>query len=547
MKTLIKLSSILLLLLASTTYASVEHIFFNGTLWTGTEQEATAIAVSGNQILAVGTDNEITALATKSTNMVDLMGKMVTPGFIDNHTHFREVSGLLSAVQLRGVDSKEEFVKRIGDFAKTLPKGEWILDGIWDHEAWGGELPEANWIDAVTPDNPVFLWRTDGHMAIVNSLAMKIAGLDKDTPDVPGGEITRDRDGNPLGVIKDEAMPLVSKHIPKLSISKRKSIFKKGMQHALSMGVTQIHDMGQWTDLEAFKALRENNELTMRVYSFVPLPTHERLKNYVKKTGTGDDMHRWGGLKGLVDGSLGSTTAWFYEAYDDAPDSFGFPLYDLETFHDWIKDGDLAGLNVTVHAIGDRANDWLLEQFDKISETNPANKNRRWRIEHAQHLKPAAVKRFADRGIIPSMQPYHAIDDGRWAEKRIGPERIKQTYVFKSLFDANARVTFGSDAPVAPMSVMEGLYSALTRRTLDNRNPDGWVPEQKITLDQALTAYTVNNAYAGFQEDRLGKLAKGYMADLVVLEKNLYKIAPEKIKEVRVMMTMVDGKLVYQQ
>ncbi len=524
-----------------------DQIFTNAKIWTGDKSNPSAqsIAIKGNTILAVSNDTEILKFKGNDTQVFDLKGARVTPGFIDNHTHFADVSGLLSAVQLRDASSKQEFVSRIAAFAKTLEKGQWILMGIWDHEAWGGQLPEAKWIDAVTPDNPVYLLRTDGHMALANSKAMSLAGISKQTEELPGGEIVRDKDGNPTGILRDAAMSLVSKIVPELSIRQQANEFKQGIDHALSFGVTQIHDMGTWQHLHAFKKLSQNQQLKMRVYSFVPLQTHLKLADFVKQNGRGNEMHRWGGLKGLVDGSLGSTTAWFYQAYNDEPDKKGFPIYDLEDFSDWMKAGDAAGLHVTIHAIGDRANDWLLDRFTDIEKNNPANPQRRWRIEHAQHLSKSAIDRIAKQSIIASMQPYHAIDDGRWAEKRIGKQRIKTTYAFDSLMDKGATVTFGSDAPVAPINVMQGIYAAVTRQTIDNKNPGGWVPEEKISVEQALTAYTSNNAYAGFQENKLGKLKAGFLADFVVLEQDILSIPVDHIKDVKVSMTVVDGKVVY--
>ncbi|MDH5630417.1 MAG: amidohydrolase [Gammaproteobacteria bacterium] len=523
-------------------------VLTNGNIWTGdaTNPQASAIAISGNKIIAVGSDEEIKKYVNNDTHQLDLKGKRVTPGFIDNHTHFSSVSGLINAVQLRDASSKKQFIQRIGDFAKTMPKGRWMLDGIWDHQAWGGELPKAEWIDSVTPDNPVYLWRTDGHMAIANSAAMKLAGVDKNTPDVAGGMIVRDEKGNPTGIFKDAAMELITKAIPPLTIDEQADAFKGGIRHALAFGVTQIHNMGTWKDLMAFQQLHDRSQLYMRVYSFVPLQTHSKLKNYVAKNGRGDDMHRWGALKAMVDGSLGSSTAWFYESYTDNTDNFGFPIHELKQFKQWIKQADLNGLHVTIHAIGDKANDWLLDIFEAINKNNPDNSQRRWRIEHAQHLSLSAIKRMQSLSVIPSMQPFHAIDDGRWAEKKIGSERIKTTYAFKSLLDNNALLTFGSDAPVAPMNVMEGIYAAVTRQTIDGANPDGWVPAEKISIEQALKAYTANNAYAGFQEDRLGQLKVGFLADLVVLEQDIFTIPANQIKDVKIHMTMVDGKVVYQ-
>lgn len=282
----------------------------------------------------------------------------------------------------------------------------------------------------------------------------------------------------------------------------------------------------------------------MRIYSFVPLSTWERLRDYIAREGDGDARLKWGGLKGFVDGSLGSTTAWFYDPYDDAPETAGLLTTDTTALRGWITGADAAGLHVTVHAIGDQANDWLLGVFAD-AETSNGRRDRRFRIEHAQHLTPEAIRRFAELGVIPSMQPYHAIDDGRWAEKRIGAERIRTTYAFRDLLDAGARLTFGSDWTVAPLDPLLGIYAAVTRRTIDGANPEGWVPDQKIAVDEALRAYTAANAYASYLETQLGTLEHDRRADLVVLSENLFEIDPNRIPEVEVEMTMVDGVVVY--
>jgi len=280
------------------------------------------------------------------------------------------------------------------------------------------------------------------------------------------------------------------------------------------------------------------------VYSLVPISTWERLAAYVEEHGLGDDWLRWGGLKGFVDGSLGSTTAWFYAPYADAPETAGLVVTDTTALRRWILDADAAGFHLAIHAIGDRANDWLLDRYAEAAKEH-GPRDRRFRIEHAQHLTPKAIDRFARLGVIPSMQPYHAVDDGRWAEKRIGPERIQTTYAFRSLLDADARLTFGSDWTVAPLDPLEGIYAAVTRRTLDGATPDGWVPAQKITVEEALRAYTINNAYAGFQDGRLGTLEPGKYADFVVLSDNLLEIDPVAIPDVQVVRTVVGGKEQY--
>jgi len=274
------------------------------------------------------------------------------------------------------------------------------------------------------------------------------------------------------------------------------------------------------------------------------MATWERLRDFVEEEGRGDDILWWGGLKGFVDGSLGSTTAWFYEPYSDDPGTSGLLTTDTASLRRWALAGDEAGLQLIVHAIGDRANDWLLDLYGDALERNGPG-DRRFRVEHAQHLSPGAFPRFADLGVIASMQPYHAIDDGRWAEKRIGAERIQTTYAFRSLLDAGAHVAFGSDWTVAPMDVRMGLYAALTRRTLDGANPGGWVPQEKISLEEALKAYTFEGARAGFMEEKVGRLEPGKYADLVVLSQNLFDMDPVEIPNVSVDMTLVGGEIVY--
>jgi predicted amidohydrolase YtcJ len=470
---------------------------------------------------------------------------MVVPGFIDSHTHFIPGGFQLSSVDLRDADSTEEFGRRIVGFMRGLEPGEWIVGGDWDHEMWGGELPDKSWIDGGTLANPVFVSRLDGHMALANSLALELAGITASTPVPPGGEIVLDpQTGEPTGILKDEAMGLVSRVMPEATEDELDKALDDAIAHALSLGVTQTHHMGTWGDLETFQRARANGRLKLRVYSVVPISTWERLRDFVQENGKGDDYLWWGGLKGFVDGSLGSTTAWFYAPYADDPGTSGLLTTDTASLRRWALAGDEAGLQLIIHAIGDRANDWLLDVYEGAIEQNGPG-DRRFRIEHAQHLSPEAITRFSSLGVIPAMQPYHAIDDGRWAQKRIGPERIKTTYAFRSLLDAGASLSFGSDWTVAPMDVREGLYAALTRRTNDGANPDGWVPEEKISLEEALTAYTWGSARAGFMEGKVGRLEVGKYADLVLLSQDLFQMDAVEIPTVQVEMTMVGGEIVY--
>lgn len=521
----------------------------NARVWTADPAApwAEAIAVSGEEIAAVGASDEIRRLAAGVTP-VDAAGRLVVPGFIDTHVHFVVGGFRLASVQLRDASTREEFVSRIRAFAATVPAGTWITGGDWDHSLWGGELPSRQWIDAATPEHPAWINRLDGHMALANSAALKAAGVTRATEDVAGGEIVRDSRGEPTGLLKDNAMGLVNRVVPEPSEEMRDRALAAAMKYVAEQGVTSIHNMGTWDDLATFARARRANALGTRIYGVVPLADWERLRDVVARKeygggdGRGDEWLRVGGLKGFVDGSLGSHTAAFHEPFDDAPRDRGLLVNTPEDLYRRISGADKTGLHVMVHAIGDRANGLLLDIYDRVAGENGA-RDRRFRIEHAQHLATADIPRFAKLGVIPSMQPYHAIDDGRWAEKYIG-SRIRTTYAFRSLIDAGARLAFGSDWYVAPPTPLEGIYAAVTRRTLDDRNPGGWVPEEKITVEEALRAYTAGAAYASFEEERKGVLAAGRLADFVMLDRNLFDIAPEDIRNARVALTVVGGRKV---
>ncbi len=522
-------------------------VFLGGSVWTGVAGApmAQGLAVKNGRVAAVGADAEIRRWIGPATQVVELNGRMVVPGFVDSHTHFLTGGFQLSSVDLRDAPSPEEFARRIGDFASKLPEGTWITGGDWDHEMWGGELPRREWIDSLTPRHPVLVSRLDGHMALANTLALELAGVTSATPSPPGGEMVRDaRTGRLTGILKDEAMELVRRVIPPPTPEEMDRALDAAVAHALSHGVTQIHNMGTWEDLEAFRRAHASGRLKLRVYAVVPIASWEKLRDYVAEHGRGDDRLWWGGVKGFVDGSLGSTTAWFYQPYTDDPSTSGLMVTDTAELRRAIVGADGAGLHLMVHAIGDRANDWLLDVYGELAGLH-GPRDRRPRIEHAQHLSPTAFPRFATLGVIPAMQPYHAIDDGRWAEKRIGPERIRTTYAFRSLLDAGTLPAFGSDWTVAPMDVRMGLYAAVTRRTLDGKNPEGWVPEQKITLEEALIAYTYGSARAAFMEEKVGRLEPGRYADLAVLSRNLFAMDPVDLAQVEVDLTMVEGEVVF--
>ncbi len=445
-------------------------------------------------------------------------------------------------VQLRDANTKEEFIKRISDYAKTVKPGTWILGGDWDHKPWGGILPDKDWIDKFTPDNPVFVTRLDGHMSLANSLAMKLAGINDGVKDIEGGTIVRNSAGKLTGIFKENAILLIENKIPPPSEEQTDKALIKAMDYVASNGVTSVHHMVG--NLDAIERARDNHSLITRIYAMTSIENWKSLKEQIVKNGNGDKWLRIGGVKAFVDGSLGSHTAAFLSPFSDSPADSGFFVNTEDDLYKWTLNADKEGLQVLIHAIGDRANRFLLDMYDSVAKVN-GPRDRRFRIEHAQHIAPDDIIRFSKSNIIPSMQPYHLIDDGRWAEKVLGSERIKTTYPFKSLFDSGASVTFGSDWFVAPPTPLEGIYAAVTRRTLDNKNPDGWVPEQKITVEQALTAYTKNGAYASFEENIKGTLETGKLADFVVINQDLTKIDPIKIREAKILQTFVGGKKVY--
>jgi hypothetical protein len=508
--------------------------------------KAEAFAVLENRIAALGTSAEIRQLAGANTKTIDAREKLVLPGFNDSHVHFLDGGAGLSSVDLRDAKTPQEFIERIRNFAARLPQGRWILNGNWDHENWTpNNLPTAAMIDAATPDNPVFINRLDGHMALANSAAMRLAGVDKNTKDVAGGEIVRDAAGNPTGVFKDAAMDYIYKAIPPFTFEQKMEYLQASTDYAASLGVTSVQDMSAGTDIGVYQALLRQGKLKTRVYAVSPLTDWQRWQKAGITYAFGDPMLRVGGLKGFIDGSLGSTTAWFYEPYLDAPQTTGLPLIDPAMARPLVTNADKAGLQIMIHAIGDRGNDEVLKVFESIERENGA-RDRRFRVEHAQHLNDGLIRRFASDKVIASMQPYHAIDDGRWAHKRLDEKRLKGTYAFRSLLDSGAALAFGTDWFVAPLNPMLGIYAAATRRTLDDKNPNGWIPEQKITVEEAVRAYTYGSAYAEFQENVKGTLAVGKLADFVILSDDIFAINPNEIRNTKVLTTVVDGKIVYQ-
>jgi predicted amidohydrolase YtcJ len=524
----------------------------NGKVWTvdPARPRAEAVACRDGRIVAVGTTAEVKAWVGPRTRVVDLKGKLLVPGFNDAHVHFYTGGRNLASVQLRDAPSQEEFRERIRAFAAKLPAGRWITGGDWDHENWTpAALPTRQLIDDASAGHPIFVSRLDGHMGLANTAALKLAGITRATPDPPGGAIVRDAAGEPTGVLKDAAMGPVGRVIPAPSAAEIDEAVRAALRYAAANGVTSVQDMSASPDvLRSYQRLLAAGELTVRVYGAQPLASWRRLADVGLAASFGGDILKIGNLKGFADGSLGSTTALLFEPYLDAPSTRGLAADEMipeSKMRDRILAADRAGLQVSIHAIGDQANHLVLAMFDDVARTNGA-RDRRFRIEHAQHLAADDIPRFGRQHVIASMQPYHAIDDGRWAEKRIGAARAQGTYAFRTLLDTGAVLAFGSDWHVAPMQPLMGIYAAATRRTLDGKHPDGWVPEQKITVAEAIRAYTMGAAYASFEELIKGSIEPGKLADLAVISDDILTIAPADIARARVVLTVAGGRVVFE-
>ena len=543
----------------------VDLILLHGKVWTGEPAPGSsatriveAVAIANGRILAVGSDEEIAAYKGPNTAVIDLKGRLAVPGLTDSHAHFIQGGFQLLSVDLKDARSEEEFVRRIAEKARTLPPGRWMQGGDWDEEAWPSENLPTRWlIDSVTPRTPVFISRYDGHAVLANSLALQLAGISKETPNPAGGVIVRDPEsGEPTGVLKDEAQDLVAKVIPHPSESEMEEALRVALKEAARVGLASIHDItvgpeawnGNFTgEIELLRAAELAGWLTCRIYAITPIANWKNLEQAGISHDMGSDFLEMGAVKAFADGSLGSRTAWMFKPYDDDPSNSGLPMPIMAPpakLEEIAGQADQAGIQICTHAIGDRAISSLLDIYERIGGEHPAE--HRFRVEHAQHVRPEDFARFGKLGIVASMQPYHAIDDGRWAEKRIGHERARSSYAWKSMLDAGARLAFGSDWPVAPLDPLSGIYAAVTRATLDGKNPGGWFPEQRLTVEEAFRAYTLGAAYAAFQEKEKGTISPGKLADVVVLSEDLFRIPPERIKDVRVEITLVGGRVVYQ-
>jgi hypothetical protein len=559
----IRLASLVLLPLvfrcASTPVEEAELVLRGGNIITvdASKPRAEAVAIRGDRVLAVGTTSEIERHVGRETEVVELAGKTVIPGLIDSHVHFVGLGNRLLQLDARNVRDKDEILERVAEHATRVQPGEWIEGRGWDQNRWTvKEFPTKEELDAVSGTTPVFLRRVDGHAAWVNSRALAIAGITKETPDPPGGQIIRYANGEPAGTLVDNAFRLVSQHIPPLSRDQKRRAIELAIDECLASGLTSIHEAGGFReDIELYREMMEEDDFDLRVYEFLRWPTdeqklphtYESLDYYLEKgpqVGLHENRLTIRGIKMSVDGALGSRGAAFIEPYADDPENRGIFRLSEEEVQETIRRGLRAGFQVTTHAIGDRANRMVLDAMERaLGEANVGDA--RLRIEHAQILHKDDVLRFAKLGVIPSMQPTHCTTDMHWAEERVGAERTEYAYAWRALLDSGVRIAGGSDAPVEAVQPLAGIYAAITRQDEEGWPEGGWHPEQRVTREEALRMFTLDAAYSVFEEDLKGSLEPGKLADLVVLSKDILTIPAEEILSTEIEMTVLGGRVVF--
>ncbi|KAL3632450.1 Protein LONG AFTER FAR-RED 3 [Castilleja foliolosa] len=508
---------------------AADLVVTNGTIYTSDAALpfADSMAIRGGQILRLGAYSSLQDLTGPNTRILNLKGKLVVPGFIDSHVHLISGGLQMARVQLRGVSQKDQFVNKVKDAVSNLQPGSWLLGGGWNNDLWGGDLPMASWIDDITPHNPVWLTRIDGHMGLANSLALNISGISNSTVDPNGGSVVRNSIGEPSGLLIDSAMKLVMSCIPEVSVEERREALYRASDHALSRGVTTVVDVGRyfpgaspelsWEDFtDVYKWADLSGKMKIRVCLYFPIETWARLHELMKQAGR--KLSEWvylGGVKSFADGSLGSNSALFHEPYVDEPFNHGLQVADTDVLYNMTLSSDKAALQVAIHAIGDRANDWILDLYKSVAFEN-GKRDRRFRIEHAQHLSPGTAARFGEQEVVASVQPDHLLDDADSATKKLGAKRAHSgPYSFRSLLAGNAQLALGSDWPVADIDPLGSIKSAMKR--VPPGWEDAWIASECIDLNDALNGYTISAASACFLDEDVGSLSAGKMADFVIL------------------------------
>jgi len=526
----------------------MKKLWLNGKIYTQNENQkiAEAIVTENDKIIFVGSNKDAIDFAGNDCEKYDFENKSVLPGFIDSHVHFMVGGFSLTQLDLANAKSKDEFRKMIRNYVKDN-NSEWILGGNWNHLQFDERtLPTKEWLDDILPDTPAYLTRVDIHTALVNSVALKIAGITKDTYDPDGGQILRDGNGNPTGILKDTAMDIVKKHIPPPTNEQYRSAFTAAQNEAIRNGITSFHDITEEKYFNMYIDAYNKGKLNTRINSVFLITQLEELieKNFFNNRS--NNWLRAQSIKAFADGSLGSNTAWFFDPYKDEPDTCGLPTdYMLNgKFKEWALLADKNKIQLVVHAIGDRAISEVLDVFEEIVKINP-EWDRRFRIEHVQHIRNEDIARMKKLNVIASMQPSQLYDDGVWAEDKIGKDRLKGTHAVKTLLDNGIKVCLGSDWTVTPLNVIHGIDIAVNRTTKNGANPKGWISNEKISVEEAIKAYTIDAAYASFEEDIKGSIEIGKLADFIVLSENIFELPVEKISSVRVEKTVFDGEEIF--
>ena len=539
----------------------IDVTYYNGNILTGKgldtpiPERVSAVAIRDGKVVATGSDKIVFDLCDAALK-IDLHGAFVMPGFNDAHTHIASAGQQHLTVDLDNIPSLAAMQDKIKAYAATLPAGQWILGGGWDHTKWAsGKLPTRQDLDAVTVDHPAYLERTDGHIAIANTAALAAAGITAKTMAPAGGQIDLDpATHEPTGILRDAALPLLTSHIPKPDAATRRRALELSIADALSHGVTSVQDYSDWEDFLVLEQMEHEGKLHVRVSEWLtfndPLDV---LKAHRAGHSLDDPLLHTGMLKGFMDGSLGSRTAALFAPYSDDPTNSGLARYDQKMLDAMTTERAAAGFQIGFHAIGDKANSIALDAYEKpvmqcelsknTTETSYCGTRLRYRIEHAQVVSPGDFARFHDLGIIASMQPSHLLTDMAWAGQRLGPERVKYAYAWKSFLDHGVTLAFGTDYPVESISPFRGLYSAITR--MNEAGTQTFQPQEKLTIQQALYAYTQASAFAENEEKLKGRLEPGYLADLVVLDHDLTTATPQEILHTKVLRTVVGGQTVY--
>lgn len=559
MKKILILLSITSMILATncTSTEPADLIILNGKVFTNDKENpyAEAVAMRGELIIATGSSQEISSLSEEGkTKVIDAKGRLVLPGFNDAHVHFGPLDP--DYIELRYVTDPAVITERVKEQVSRSRPGQLIRGGHWEHEMFiDRQWPAKELIDEVSPDNPVVLSRTDGHSVLVNSYVLKASGINKDTPEPFGGEIVKDPvTGEPTGILKENAEGLIKtgeikiQRTPEEEKEREWQGYLRAMREARELGVTSIQNAGG-ADFQAYEKLQSAQELTSRIDIGAPVTADTSIiKEYFKllsKYPREGNWIRFGYLKAFIDGTIGSGTALMFEPFDDDPGTSGLSMMPYDEFEKLVVLSDEQGFQIGVHAIGDKGNNWVLNAYEKASQVN-GKRDSRHRIEHAQVLVFSDIPRFAQLGVIPSMQPTHCITDKRFIIKRIGEERSKGSYAWNSLKKSGAKLAFGTDYSVEPLNPMEGLYAAVTRKDRLGEEGEGWLPEEKITMEEAIYYYTLGAAYAQFMEGRKGMIKEGYFGDIVLLDKDLFSIPENEIMKTKVDFTITGGKIVFE-